>query len=175
AFDEIEAELWALKIKVGDAQQFLKAHSSKGSLPEAAGITIGGILATALAPAYGKIQGAHDRNAQIQRNLHVAFALAAYRADHEKYPAKIDALTPAYLAVVPDDLFDGRPLRYHSAGPSYLLYSVGENGKDEGGQGPPDSVRGDDLTVRMPLSDLKTTKFGTGRDRSGFHYPESVM
>jgi hypothetical protein len=60
-------------------------------------------------------------------------------------------LTPKYLAQVPRDLFSGKPLIYRPAGNGYLLYSVGVNGKDEGGRSSDDEPAGDDLSVRMPL------------------------
>ena len=57
-----------------------------------------------------------------------------------------------------DDLFAGRPLVYRPSGAGYLLYSVGVNGKDEGGRWTDDDPPGDDLRVRMPLPDLKPAK-----------------
>jgi hypothetical protein len=81
----------------------------------------------------------------------VAFALAAYRADHGKYPASLDELAPKYLPKVPRDLFSGGPLVYLPEGDGYLLYSFGVNGSDEDGRGRDDDPRGDDLAVRMPV------------------------
>jgi hypothetical protein len=40
----------------------------------------------------------------------------------------------------------------------YLLYSVGVNGKDDGGRQFDDDPPGDDLSVRMPLPELKRKK-----------------
>jgi hypothetical protein len=91
---------------------------------------------------------------QRQRNLHLAFALAAYRREHNRYPDKLDVLAPKYLAEVPSDLFSGKALIYRPSGNGYLLYSVGVNGLDEQGQGADDKPRGDDVSVRMPLPAL---------------------
>ena len=55
---------------------------------------------------------------------------------------------------MPQDAFADAPLRYHRQESGYLLYSVGRNGKDDGGRG--EGVRagnaelGDDLVVRTP-------------------------
>jgi hypothetical protein len=92
-----------------------------------------------------------DLHEQRQRNLHLAFALAAYRAEHKRYPDKLDELAPGYLAEVPSDLFSGKALIYRHAENGYLLYSVGANGRDDGGRGSADTPRGDDIHVRMPL------------------------
>jgi hypothetical protein len=62
------------------------------------------------------------------------------------------------LAAVPNDLFSGKPLVYRPAEKGYLLYSVGLNGKDEGGRSYGDDPPGDDLSVRMPLPELKPKK-----------------
>src|SRR5262249_58284858 len=76
--------------------------------------------------------------------------LAGYGAEQGRYPKELEALAPAHLARVPQDLFSGKPLIYRPGETGYLLYSVGPNGKDEGGRGPEDEPSGDDLAVRMP-------------------------
>ena len=96
-----------------------------------------------------------DLAEQRQRNLYLAFALAAYHGNHRRYPEKLDALAPRYLEGVPDDLFSGKALIYRSSGTGYLLYSVGVNGLDEGGHASDDTPAGDDICVRMPLPESK--------------------
>jgi RNA polymerase sigma factor (sigma-70 family) len=96
-----------------------------------------------------------DRVEQVQRNLHVALALAAYHAEQGRYPEKLDALAPGYLEEIPSDLFSGKELIYRPRENGYLLYSVGVNGRDEQGHGSDDTPPGDDLRVRMPLPELK--------------------
>ena len=64
----------------------------------------------------------------------LAFALAEYRARHGSYPAKLADLVPKYVAAVPQDIFSGGALHYTLQGDGYLLYSVGPNGKDDGGR-----------------------------------------
>jgi hypothetical protein len=81
-------------------------------------------------------------------NLTIAFALHAFKKDTGKYPPKLADLAPKYLPAIPDDLFSGKPLVYKPSDHGYLLYSVGPNGKDDGGRDTPDS---DDLVVRMPV------------------------
>jgi len=87
----------------------------------------------------------------VQRNLQVAFALAAYQREHGRYPKTLAALAPRYIAEVPLDLFSDRALIYRPSGNGYLLYSVGPNGKDEDGRDFESDPPGDDLSVRMPL------------------------
>ncbi len=55
-----------------------------------------------------------------------------------------------YLAEVPQDLFTGRPLVYRRTKQGYVLYSVGANGRDDGGRSADEDPPGDDISVRMP-------------------------
>ena len=95
-----------------------------------------------------QIQDAYDRMEQLQRNLRVAFALAAYRNDHIRFPQQLGDLVPKYMPTIPGDLFSGKTLIYRASDRVYLLYSVGVNGKDEAGGG-------DDLKVYMSLPEPK--------------------
>jgi hypothetical protein len=70
--------------------------------------------------------------------LRVAVALVEYRVrgvggDGHPYPVTLDELVPDLLAAVPIDPFSKKPFVYERRGDGYLLYSIGENGIDEGG------------------------------------------
>ncbi len=58
-------------------------------------------------------------------------ALQAYRQDAGRLPTGLNELVPQYLDEVPLDDFDGKPLRYSRE--KRILYSVGEDLKDDGG------------------------------------------
>ncbi|HAV64954.1 MAG TPA: hypothetical protein DCY13_21605, partial [Verrucomicrobiales bacterium] len=64
----------------------------------------------------------------------VACALERHRLAEGAYPNQLSALAPEYLASVRHDLIDGQPLRYRRAGDSFVLYSIGANETDDGGQ-----------------------------------------
>jgi hypothetical protein len=81
-----------------------------------------------------------------RRAAKTAVAIERFRASHNgQLPAKLDDLVPQFLPAVPNDPFDGKPLRFHSTPTGYVVYSVGENGRDDGGKertgkvGPKDS------------------------------------
>lgn len=133
------------------------ANSSPGifQLRKAKGEQIANIFIGLLAPALHKVQQAGDRCAQVQNNLYLAFALAAYRREHGRYPKQLEALAPKYLDKIPMDLFSSKPLVYRPSEDGYLLYSVGVNGQDEQGRSFDDQPQGDDLTIHMPLPKLK--------------------
>ena len=72
---------------------------------------------------------------ETARNIVVAaIALKRYELRHHQLPITLDQLTPNLLPAVPVDCMDGQPLRYRqNADGTYLLYSVGANGVDDGG------------------------------------------
>ena len=73
--------------------------------------------------------------AEVRRSLCVtAIALAQWRLQHHSYPAGLAELVPEFVPESPVDIVDGAPLRYRlNEDGSFLLYSVGENGVDDGG------------------------------------------
>jgi hypothetical protein len=72
---------------------------------------------------------------QTARNIvTTAIALKRYQLRHHQLPATLDQLTPDLLKMLPIDCMDGQPLRYRrNTDGTFLLYSVGENGVDDGG------------------------------------------
>jgi hypothetical protein len=63
-----------------------------------------------------------------------AIALKRYQLKYGKYPMDLDSLVPEFVSAVPLDPVDGQPLRYRlNSDGTFLLYSVGDNGKDDGG------------------------------------------
>ena len=61
-------------------------------------------------------------------------AIRLYEIDHGRRPERLADLVPEYLPAVPDDPMDARrKISYLPRAKRPLLYSVGENGTDEGG------------------------------------------
>jgi acetyl esterase/lipase len=121
---------------------------------EAVSQRIGNMFVGMFLPALSAAVNAEDRGTMQSEVTRLGFALAAYRADHGAYPKELAELTPKYVAKVPSDIFanDG-PLHYKRQGTGYLLYSVGINGRDDGGRGYNDRKEGedwDDLSIRVP-------------------------
>ncbi|MHC4403624.1 MAG: hypothetical protein ACYTG0_28540 [Planctomycetota bacterium] len=123
-----------------------KSRFSSGS-PRMLGRLMGEIHVSLGMPSLAAILDADDRDAVWLLLSRTALALAAYRADEGEYPDEIEVLCQKYLAEVPHDLFAGAPFRYQKQGSGYLLYSVGLNGKDDGGR---DVDSADDLVVQAP-------------------------
>jgi hypothetical protein len=64
-------------------------------------------------------------------------ALERHRLARASLPETLDQLVPDYLVAVPTDPFDGAPLRYQRSDRGFLVYSVGEDGQDDGGKPEP--------------------------------------
>jgi hypothetical protein len=72
---------------------------------------------------------------EAQRALTVtAIALKRHELRHGSAATTLAALVPEFLREIPRDTFDGQPLRYRPGeGGSYLLYSIGKDERDDGG------------------------------------------
>jgi hypothetical protein len=150
---EVDAELNKLlkgRKEMGDIRRLARQAGDDEQLRTATSEQIAVVLLGLLAPAVQKIGDANDRAEQTARHGVLAFALAAYHADHQKYPAALADLSPKYLKAVPDDLFSGKAVIYKPVDGGFMLYSVGVNGTDDGGRSFGDEPRGDDLVVRVP-------------------------
>jgi hypothetical protein len=87
--------------------------------------------------------------ARMRRQLSiVALALAACKAEKGEFPKALAELAPTYLKAVPEDLFVGKPLHYKRTDEGYLLYSVGPDMVDDGGEST--SGIGPDIVVKFP-------------------------
>jgi hypothetical protein len=149
---QIDKEVRKLKAETTEPGHMAKLLIGSNS---ARGKAVSDIMVCLLMPAIRKVQNSADRAQQTQDNLHLAFALARYQREQGKYPRELAELAPKYLERIPSDLFTAKALIYRPNDNGYLLYSVGVNGKDEEGRSYDDDPPGDDLTVRMPLPELK--------------------
>ena len=72
-------------------------------------------------------------------------AMRMYWLDNGKLPSSLDDLVPSYLKAVPKDAFDGKPVRYSPA--NKVIYSVGRDLTDNGGDPSGDNVPGIELEL----------------------------
>ena len=92
------------------------------------------LFARMLAPALDKAVFKAVRSDVTMRSAATGCALERYRLKHGNYPESLAALVPAFLSQVPLDPGSRQPLRYQrTADGLFRLWSVGVNGRDEGG------------------------------------------
>jgi hypothetical protein len=75
------------------------------------------------------------RNIASLRACRMAMAVERYRLATGKLPDDAQALVPKYLTTLPIDPFDPyeTPMRYAKLKKGYVVYSIGEDSKDNGG------------------------------------------
>jgi hypothetical protein len=93
-----------------------------------------GIVTRYMMPAIPLISWSYHRGVGNLRCAFVAVALERYRRDHGRWPDRLDALVPKYLALVPKDPQDGKPLRYKHRPDGVIVYWIGADGTDDGGK-----------------------------------------
>jgi hypothetical protein len=99
-------------------------------------------------PAAGASFDATARGIALRDLVRMAIAAQRYRLQTGAWPAQAADLVPQYLSAVPVDPFDGQPLRFVVNADELLLYSIGKDGRDDGGSDP--DGRGEpDIAVRL--------------------------
>lgn len=153
--EKLLADLKDLKQSASDVQDELHEAIESDKADGLVAEKIGHVVVGLLLPATEKVNFAYERSLQTLDNTRIAFALAAYRADHKKYPNSLGDLAPKYLPTIPGDIFSGKALIYKLTETGCVFYSVGMNEKDDDGRLLTDEykdgeTRGDDIGVRMP-------------------------
>ena len=75
-------------------------------------------------------------NAQIKvlvKSISLAFSCEQYYNENKQYPDSLDQISASFGVVIPKDPFSGNDLLFKRDDNGYLIYSVGVNGKDDGG------------------------------------------
>ena len=133
AMRRLDDDFRVLKATAGDTA--LLERSLLGDRRKALSERLGQVTLVVFSPL-GGAQGVLEDRATMTFELDkLAFALAAYCADHGSYPAKLADLEPKFVRKVPKDIFNDSDSHFRREGKGYLLYSVGSNGRDDGGRG----------------------------------------
>jgi len=116
------AEPWRLASQPGDPWRELEKDAS------------GNILIKAYMPAFRKVaESGHRHNARVEGML-ATIAVLRYQKEKATLPAGWhEVVSGGYLREIPIDRFSGKPLVYRVAGVGFTIYSVGEDGADDGG------------------------------------------
>jgi hypothetical protein len=103
-------------------------------------------------PNYSKAFEVVIRDETQRRMTITVIALLRFQRQNGHYPVSLTELTPPYLAKPVMDPWSGKPLHYRrNADGTFTLYSVGEDGRDDGG----------DPTPRVPGQKIE---FWSGKD-----------
>lgn len=106
-----------------------------------------GILTSLLTPSLGALTTATARGEAARRLARVGLAMQRYRQVHGEFPDDLEKLSPDFLPLIPRDPFDGEPLRMRPLNGGYVIYSIGQDLKDDYGRVDPKSTDGDVIFV----------------------------
>ncbi len=116
------------------------------------------ILSKLLLPAVKQADNALLRFRGRQAALEVLLAAQAHRRDRGEFPESLDALVPQYLDAVPLDPCDrngGRLLYRRDSATNAVVWSVGEDGNDDGGAVESETGRPADAGFTLKVSEPK--------------------
>jgi hypothetical protein len=74
-----------------------------------------------------------QRHRAMLRLLAIELGLIAYRENHNQWPDELESLVPHFLDDIPVDPFSNSRFVFRQYDDSYVLYSIGPNGRDDGG------------------------------------------
>jgi hypothetical protein len=90
-------------------------------------------ISRSLLPPLSEVGETFRRKHANLRCTIVALAAERFRRARRVWPNSVDELCPQYLAATLLDPFDGKPLRYRRVADGVFIYSVGQDGVDNGG------------------------------------------
>jgi hypothetical protein len=93
------------------------------------------VMSAMLLPSFnGVVNRDADCRAKLRTTI-AAIAVERWRAAHGgKIPDSLSELVPSFLPAIPQDPYDGQPLRFKKLSKGYVVYSIGPNGQDDGGK-----------------------------------------
>jgi hypothetical protein len=101
---------------------------------------IGDLLLSILMTNCQSIENVQDESRVAHDVETLALAIALFHKDTGRWPARLDELAPRYVKEIPIDTFSLKPLVYKSSDAGYVLYSVGKDCADDGGDKDKDIV-----------------------------------
>jgi hypothetical protein len=106
-------------------------------------------LALLLIPATEKVAIAAHRYRASLDYAQVALAAERFRRERGRWPETLAELVPRYLDRVPEDPFDGAPLRYRRTAEGVKVFSVGPDRREGTDEPPPGTKPGTDLGFQL--------------------------
>jgi hypothetical protein len=130
-------------------QAFIKKFEVQSKAAAASWSTRPSPLTALLFPSFTAAFNAKSKVLAVRESLLTAIAAERYRHQTGQFPAQLADLVPDYLASARLDPFDGRPLRFKPGESDILIYSIGLDGKDDGGQNSSGNPSEPDIVLRL--------------------------
>jgi hypothetical protein len=91
------------------------------------------IIVRILLPSLSRAVELHLKATALLECTRIGLAAERFRMHTGRLPSSIQELVPDYLKAVPSDPFNGEPMRFVATDDGIVIYSVGEDGEDDGG------------------------------------------
>lgn len=125
--ETIDASAKPVPARLAHLQAIFDAHSNRGFSIVTPWSTLPAIV------TLSRVGARRIASADAQaRCAVVSLAVERFRLKTGRTPGSLSELMPAHLDAIPLDPFGSEPLRYVADTAGYSVYSVGENGKDDG-------------------------------------------
>jgi hypothetical protein len=108
-------------------------------------------LTAALFPALTAAFDVKSKILAARSVLLTAIAAKRYSLKTGRPPEQLADLVPEFLPTIPLDPFDGQPLRFRCSDKTLVIYSIGKDGKDDGGQNASWDSSEPDMVLRLEL------------------------
>src|SRR5205814_2566442 len=90
-----------------------------------------------LLPAISRVHALRTRNEASRRATQLSYVVHAFKARTGRWPASLDELPAEYGAKMRTDPFTGGNFSYRVDKDGPVIYSLSENGRDDGGKHAP--------------------------------------
>jgi len=81
-----------------------------------------------------------------ERTAVTALGIERFRLANGRSPEKLEEIVPEFLPALPNDPFDGKPMRFRRLAKGYVVYSIGNDRHDDGGREKPLKPKSADAT-----------------------------
>jgi hypothetical protein len=129
-------ELHTDAIELGKAtghEKYVSINSLAKTVDEARSGDKGHALAAILFTSATKFASAEQRTHTRLACATAGLAAERFRLQKKRWPVSLDELAKTgFLKQVPEDLFDGKPLRFRRARDGFVIFSVGKDGNYDG-------------------------------------------
>lgn len=126
--------------------------------------SLGKILVYTMVPCFNHIVASYFELNFWLDSAKCSIACERYRRKHGELPESLNVLVPEFLETVPNDPFDGKPIRYNKE--KKIIYSVGENLVDSGGMGEREIKKIKSLGKRQKARDKEDLVFYLTQENS---------
>lgn len=132
-YADIVCYLDAVERQIKDSGLIYKEAKSRGLFDEGKDLPFYCFLSSLSIPTFSK---AMALNYVVEAEIacgRASLAVEAYNNKFGIYPGKFSEVRPIGKLHIPNDPFTGKPLMYRPLKNGYVIYSLGENQKDNGG------------------------------------------